>query len=57
MSSRHAPAQTPAERDGPGRARERSAPEFHGVRYQVKDVARVAEWSYASPIFRRGSRN
>jgi glyoxylase I family protein len=54
MSSRQAPAQTTAERDGPEQAREGSVPEFHGVRYQVKDVARVADFYSKHLGFRIG---
>lgn len=54
MSGNQAHAHTTVERDAPKQSDEHAALQFHGVRYQVKDVRRSAEFYSRHLGFRIG---
>ena len=54
MPNNYGRAATTDERDRTEQADERAAPQFHGVRYQVKDVSRSAEFYSRHLGFRIG---
>jgi glyoxylase I family protein len=54
MPGNQARAQATVERDAPERAGEHAGLDFHGVRYQVKDVSRSAEFYSRHLGFRIG---